>query len=125
MSSPAKEAGIADRLNDSGKVAIQPAAYTHHRAGTSALSANSEETISLIRYAPGILLVVIAIVAAGQQVDPDLWGHFVSDRRFLLSITWCFRIPTIFGARPFVAKSRMVDRSANGVAIQSFRGYRT
>lgn len=75
MSSPAKEAGIADRLNDSGKVAIQPAAYTHHRAGTSALSANSEETISLIRYAPGILLVVIAIVAAGQQVDPDLWGH--------------------------------------------------
>ena len=75
MSSPAKDAGISERLNDSGKVATQPAAYAHGRAGTSALSATSEENIPLIRYAPGILLVVVAIVAAGQQVDPDLWGH--------------------------------------------------
>jgi hypothetical protein len=75
LSSPAKDAGIAERLNDPGAAAIQPAAYAYHRAGTSALSPIAQEAIPLVRYAPGVLLVVIAIVAAGQQVDPDLWGH--------------------------------------------------
>ncbi len=38
---------------------------------------------SLLRYAPGFVLLAIAIADAARVADPDLWGHIVFGRLFL------------------------------------------
>jgi hypothetical protein len=42
--------------------------------------------VSLLRYSPALLLVVIAIADAGRFADPDLWGHITFGQSVLS--TW-------------------------------------
>lgn len=73
MSIPAKDAAVIERPTASGEASDATSAKVV-AAGVS-VSSSISGTVSLLRYAPGVLLVLIVIAAAGQQVDPDLWGH--------------------------------------------------
>jgi hypothetical protein len=42
---------------------------------TADAPAGAARTVSLLLYAPGVLLLVIVIAGAGNRADPDLWGH--------------------------------------------------
>ena len=39
------------------------------------MSTIAAHTVSLLRYAPGVVLLAIVIAGAEQRADPDLWGH--------------------------------------------------
>jgi len=38
-------------------------------------AAGQRRSLSLLRYAPALILVLIVVADAGQRSDPDLWGH--------------------------------------------------
>jgi hypothetical protein len=70
---PANEAGIAGRLDAPGNATVASVGAATTNPQTTRVDKAS--AVPLSRYAPGVLLLAIAIAAAGQQVDPDLWGH--------------------------------------------------
>ena len=41
----------------------------------SASERSRQRAMSLLRYAPGLVVLVIVIADSGQMTDTDLWGH--------------------------------------------------
>jgi hypothetical protein len=76
-----KPAQDGDRLSRTDKNsqdrAIEEPALDTRRAELRAISVPSARAraVSLLRYSPALVLVVILLADAGRFADPDLWGH--------------------------------------------------
>lgn len=68
-------------------------------------------TVSLFRYAPGVLLLVIVIAGAGNRADPDLWGHLrfgqaiLTQRHIVLNDVYSYSAP----GHPFLNHEWLTD----------------
>jgi hypothetical protein len=73
---------LSEKLNFAAEVEPQkqeamvpsaPAPRSHLPAEPHA--ARERRNLSLFRYAPALILVLVVVADAGQRSDPDLWGH--------------------------------------------------
>jgi hypothetical protein len=73
---------LPEQLDLAGEAAAQrheatapsaPASRSDFRTEPDA--APERRTLSLLHYAPALILVLVIVADAGQRTDPDLWGH--------------------------------------------------
>ncbi|HEX4209658.1 MAG TPA: hypothetical protein VHY56_04640 [Candidatus Binataceae bacterium] len=71
----AKTKAVPAAAGDRITIAVPP--------GNPSASPRVPRTIGLFHYAPGLILILIAIADAHQLTDPDLWGHILFGRTAL------------------------------------------
>jgi hypothetical protein len=69
-----------------------------HHIETSARPRRAQQSASLLRYSPALVLIAIAIADLQRWADPDLWGHVAFGRAMLATHRLAFHDPYSYSA---------------------------